>query len=115
MPTGRSRATRMPCGSLLPPFLFGTRLTLRRGPGVQQDIDDSCGCVGLGVLDEGAGFHPPTISPHGLRAGLFTEAATRGASLPKMLEISRHKQIDTLTRYLHATNLFAEPAAKALL
>jgi site-specific recombinase XerD len=62
-----------------------------------------------------AGLDPRTISPHGLRAGLLTEAASRGASIPKLLEISRHRQIETLRPYLRPVDLFAGHAAIGLL
>jgi integrase len=64
---------------------------------------------------ERAGLDPGAISPHGLRAGLLTEAASRGASIPKLLEISRHRQIETLRTYLRPIDLFADHAADGLL
>jgi site-specific recombinase XerD len=64
---------------------------------------------------EHAGLDPTTVSPHSLRSGLLTEAACRGASIPKLLEISRHRRIETLRQYLRPTNLFADHAAKGLL
>jgi hypothetical protein len=51
---------------------------------------------------------------HGLRAGLLTEAASRDASLLKLLELSRHRQIETLRSYLRAVDLFADHANRGL-
>lgn len=62
-----------------------------------------------------AGLDPCMVSPHGLRAGLIIEAASRGASLPKLLEISRHRQIETLRCYLRPIDVFADHAADGLL
>jgi site-specific recombinase XerD len=64
---------------------------------------------------ERAGLDPRTISAHSLRAGVLTEAARRGASLPKLLELSRHRQLDTLRVYLRPFDLFAGHAAEGLL
>ena len=61
------------------------------------------------------GIDPSSISAHGLRAGLMTESATRGATLPKLLKISRHRRIETLRRYLQPVNLFKDHAAGGLL
>jgi hypothetical protein len=44
---------------------------------------------------------PPVGAPK--RTGL---SAGRGATLPKLLDISRHRQIETLRRYLQAVDLF---------
>jgi hypothetical protein len=38
----------------------------------------------------------PRRAGHGLRAGFLTSAAARGASLFKMMDVSRHKSVETL-------------------
>jgi hypothetical protein len=38
-----------------------------------------------------------------------------GATIPKLLEISRHRQIETLRPYLRAVDLFADHASSGLL
>jgi hypothetical protein len=46
------------------------------------------------------GLDPSAFSGHSLRAGFLTSAAARGASLFKMMEVSRHKSVDTLRGYV---------------
>jgi integrase len=43
-----------------------------------------------------AGFDASTFSGHSLRAGFLTSAAGKGASIFKMMDVSRHKSVDTL-------------------
>jgi site-specific recombinase XerD len=45
---------------------------------------------------ERAGFDPSLFSGHSLRAGFLTSAAGKGASIFKMMDVSRHKSVDTL-------------------
>lgn len=49
---------------------------------------------------EKAGYDPADFSGHSLRSGFLTSAAARGASVFKLIEVSRHKSVDTL-RGLH--------------
>ena len=46
-----------------------------------------------------AGFDAATFSGHSLRSGFLTSAAARGASIFKMMDVSRHKSVDTLRGY----------------
>jgi len=43
-----------------------------------------------------AGFDASAYSGHSLRAGFLTSAAGNGASIFKMMDVSRHKSVDTL-------------------
>jgi hypothetical protein len=43
-----------------------------------------------------AGLDPRTFAGHSLRAGFLTSAAEHGASVFKMMEVSRHRSVDTL-------------------
>src|SRR5262249_36147838 len=43
-----------------------------------------------------AGFKAADFSGHSLRSGFLTSAAARGASIFKMMDVSRHKSVDTL-------------------
>jgi integrase len=62
-----------------------------------------------------AGLDPAQFSGHSLRAGFLTSAAETGADALKMAEVSRHKSLDTLRRYVRRANLFkAHPGAKFL-
>ena len=45
---------------------------------------------------ERAGFDASAFSGHSLRAGFLTSAAGKGASIFKMMDVSRHKSVDTL-------------------
>jgi len=46
-----------------------------------------------------AGFDASVFSGHSLRAGFLTSAAGKGASIFKMMDVSRHKSVDTLRGY----------------
>src|SRR5882762_10276975 len=50
-----------------------------------------------------AGFDASTFSGHSLRSGFLTSAAGKGASIFKMMDVSRHKSVDTLRGYSHQT------------
>jgi hypothetical protein len=50
-----------------------------------------------------------------LRAGFLTSAAKRGASLFKMMAMSRHRSTDTLTAYVRDQELFKDHAGAGLL
>lgn len=43
-----------------------------------------------------AGLKAANFSGHSLRSGFLTSAAARGASIFKMMDVSRHKSVDTL-------------------
>ena len=45
---------------------------------------------------EAVGLNPADFASHSLRAGFLTSAAEAGASVFKMMEVSRHKSVDTL-------------------
>src|SRR5690348_10240218 len=53
-----------------------------------------------------AGLDPAGVAGHSLRAGFLTSAAEAGADALKMAEVSRHKSLDTLRRYVRRANLF---------
>jgi integrase len=53
-----------------------------------------------------AGLDPAGFAGHSLRAGFLTTAAAAGADALKMAEVSRHKSLDTLRRYVRHSNLF---------
>jgi hypothetical protein len=52
---------------------------------------------------------------HSLRAGFLTSAAKRGASIFKMMDVSRHKSVDTLRGYVRDAELFQDHAGAGLL
>ncbi len=62
-----------------------------------------------------AGFSPEEYAGHSLRAGFLTSAAENGASLFKMMEVSRHKSVDTLKGYIRRAELFKDHAGSKFL
>ncbi len=62
-----------------------------------------------------AGLNHEDFSGHSLRAGFITSAAERGASLFKMMEVSRHKSVDTLKGYVRRAELFKDHAGSTFL
>ena len=62
-----------------------------------------------------AGLDAAAFSGHSLRSGFLTEASQHGASVFKMMEVSRHKSVDTLRGYVRRADLFHEHAGAAFL
>ncbi len=62
-----------------------------------------------------AGFDATTYSGHSLRAGFLTSAAGNGASIFKMMDVSRHRSVDTLRGYVRDAELFKDHAGAGLL
>ena len=61
------------------------------------------------------GLDPAMFSGHSLRAGFLTSAAARGASIFRMMDVSRHKSVDTLRGYVREADLFRDHAGSGLL
>jgi site-specific recombinase XerD len=62
-----------------------------------------------------AGFDASLFSGHSLRSGFLTSAAAKGASIFKMMDVSRHKSVDTLRGYVRDAELFKDHAGAGLL
>jgi hypothetical protein len=62
-----------------------------------------------------AGFDASTFSGHSLRAGFLTSVSGKGASIFKMMDVSRHKSADTLRGYVRDAELFKDHAGTGLL
>jgi site-specific recombinase XerD len=62
-----------------------------------------------------AGYDASTFSGHSLRSGFLTSAAGKGASIFKMMDVSRHKSVDTLRGYVRDAELFKDHAGAGLL
>ena len=58
---------------------------------------------------ERAGFDASAFSGHSLRAGFLTSAAGKGASIFKMMDVSRHKSVDVLRGYVRDAEFFKDP------
>jgi site-specific recombinase XerD len=61
------------------------------------------------------GLDAADFSGHSLRSGFLTSAAARGSSLFKMMDISRHKSVETLRGYVRDADIFRGHAGKGLL
>ena len=64
---------------------------------------------------ERAGLDATVFSGHSLRSGFLTSAAANGASIFKMMDVSRHKSVDTLRGYVRDAELFKDHAGTGLL
>jgi site-specific recombinase XerD len=64
---------------------------------------------------ERAGLDPASFSGHSLRSGFLTSAASRGASIFKMMDVSRHRSVETLRGYVRDAELFRDHAGAGLL
>jgi site-specific recombinase XerD len=70
------------------------------------------------IVKEHAGrlrLDPKQFAGHSLRAGFLTSAAARGASIFKMMDVSRHRSVDTLRGYVRDAELFKDHAGAGLL
>jgi site-specific recombinase XerD len=69
------------------------------------------------VKDQAAklGLDPKQYGAHSMRAGFLTSAAAKGANLFKMMDISRHKSVDTLRGYVRSADAFRDHAGAGLL
>ena len=61
------------------------------------------------------GLDPAGFAGHSLRAGFLTSAAESGADVLKMAEVSRHRSMDTVRRYVRRGNLFKGHAGAGFL
>ena len=64
---------------------------------------------------ERAGLDPAQFSGHSLRAGFLTSSARKRASLFKMMQVSRHRNVQTVQGYVRDAELFDDHAAAGLL
>jgi integrase len=80
--------------------ILGSRLSDR---GVARVIKSRAAAVGLSVDD---------FSGHSLRAGFVTSAARHGASVFRIREVSRHKDLDVLADYVREAEAFKDHAGE---
>lgn len=62
-----------------------------------------------------AGYDASKFSGHSLRAGFLTEAASQGATIFKMQEVSRHKTVQILSEYVRSADRFRDHAGDRFL
>ena len=58
---------------------------------------------------------PAFVAAHPLQAGCLTSAAGNAASIFKMMDVSRHKSVDTLRGHVRDAELFKDHAGAGLL
>jgi integrase len=95
-------------GPLFRPIGRGGRIVDRRlsDRAVAEVVKAYAHRVGLNAAD---------FSGHSLRSGFLTSAARRGASIFKMMDVSRHRSVDTLRGYVRDAELFRDHAGSGLL
>jgi integrase len=64
---------------------------------------------------EAAGLDAAVFAGHSLRAGFLTSAAETGADVLAMMEVSRHRRVETLQGYVRRANLFKRHAGQGFL
>jgi hypothetical protein len=79
---------------------FGEEVISWRGPDAATSRD-----LGSGGI----------FGSHSLRSGFLTSGAMSGSSIFKLLEVSRHKSIETLRAYVRRADLFEDHAGAAFL
>ena len=62
-----------------------------------------------------AGFNPAEFAGHSLRSGFVTSAAENGANLFKIMDVSRHKSVQTIREYVRHAEAFKDHAGSAFL
>jgi site-specific recombinase XerD len=61
------------------------------------------------------GLNPKDFGAHSLRAGFATSSAARGANLFRIMDVTRHKDVNTLKGYVRNADLFKDHAGAGLL
>ena len=64
---------------------------------------------------EAAGLDPAGYSGHSLRAGLVTEAAEAGRSLPSIMKVTGHRSERMATKYIRNADIWKDCASRGLL
>jgi site-specific recombinase XerD len=95
-------------GPVFRPIAKGGRLL--RGALTAQSV-----ALVIKVHAKRAGLDPAEYAGHSLRAGFLTTAAEHGANVVKMMEVSRHRSVDTLRGYVRRADLFRDHAGAGFL
>jgi integrase len=88
---------------------------VRKGGRLLPDLSPQNVALIVKAYAKRLGLDPGAFSGHSLRAGFLTSAAARGASLFKMMDVSRHKSVDTLRGYVRDADAFRDHAGAGLL
>ena len=62
-----------------------------------------------------AGFNAALFAGHSLRAGFLTSAAEAGADVFRMMDVSRHKKVETIRTYVRRADAFKDHAGRGFL
>ena len=91
------------------------RPTTRRGQISNRRLSDRAVAEVVKKYARRVGLNAEDFSGHSLRSGFLTSAARRGASIFKMMDVSRHRSVDTLRGYVRDAELFRDHAGSGLL
>lgn len=80
-----------------------------------ERLTDDCMARRLKRVAKAAGLDHRIYSGHSLRSGFLTSAAEAGASIWKMMDVSRHKSMDTLRGHVRDADLFKDSAGSKFL
>jgi site-specific recombinase XerD len=89
--------------------------SIRKGGKVGARLTDQSVSDIVKTHAERVGLDPSLFAGHSLRAGFLTSAAKRGASIFKMMDVSRHRSVDTLRGYVRDAEIFKDHAGAGLL
>ncbi|HTU54756.1 MAG TPA: site-specific integrase [Acetobacteraceae bacterium] len=90
--------------------------SIRKGGAVQAEaLSTNAIAEIIKEAAERAGLPPDQFSGHSLRAGFLTSAAKSGASIFKMMEVSRHRRIETLQGYVRDAERLRDHAGGSFL
>jgi site-specific recombinase XerD len=64
---------------------------------------------------EAAGLNPDDFGGHSLRSGFITSAAEAKANLFKIMDVSRHKSVQTVRGYVRSAEMFKDHAGSSFL
>jgi integrase len=96
-------------------YLRASVCSVRKGGKLGERLTAHSVAEIIKIHAERVGLDPALFSGHSLRAGFLTSAAKRGASIFKMMDVSRHKSVDTLRGYVRDAELFQDHAGAGLL
>jgi site-specific recombinase XerD len=110
-PVGALQAWRDAAGITTGPLFR----SIRKGGQVGARLTDQSVADIVKANAERVGLDPKQFAGHSLRAGFLTSAAKRGASIFKMMDVSRHRSVDTLRGYVRDAEIFKDHAGAGLL
>lgn len=89
--------------------------SIRKGGKIGARLTDQSVADIVKAHAQRVGLDPALFAGHSLRAGFLTSAAKRGASIFKMMDVSRHRSVDTLRGYVRDAEIFKDHAGAGLL